>query len=481
LHSSRDSSNHLELLEKYRSLHAYIAANKVPALNRIFYIANKEGWSVDKLAKKMKDAVDGSYYPKSYSEYERDLAVLLYEIGGGATLYALNHSPLSLPSRFTISRQRQSFSLQESTAGLRITEILQNIKTVFEGYAPGVGRRGINLSQDETASENRLCWCPSTDKVFGLCEHAKRLGDLRLGKDMKSVEKIVRAVRVEKDIHIAQEISVAAFSLYDENFYGARPVLIMPTCKKGDWKLAAMQNAVLLAAWKFSPFGAAAHGDIWSLSSDGDPKRRPALYLVTMVRQVQPSDILFNWLGKLPGLNLLCGPNFETPSFDPKHDIKRCCTLLSSIDGMVVNGVIINKSILGLWFQRLEGHDWTEIDIENVFNFGDHQDVPRAFTLLCLVADLRELDDSDLDPSEIHTFRSLKLLGKLFAYLVEPFLLLDLSLFSQMKRLVKFAYLAFALYVKHGQSFMTPQLYGDIQAMIKNAIFLVAHTKSLDP
>lgn len=148
---------------------------------------------------------------------------------------------------------------------------------------------------------------------------------------------------------------------------------------------------------------------------------------------------------------------------------------------MVVNHVIINKSTLVLWFNRLEGHDWTEMDVENIFNFGDHQDVPRAITLLCLVADLQDIDDSDLDPSEMHTFRSLRLLGKLFANLVEPFILFELSLFQQIKHLIKFAYLAFALYLKNGSSFMTPQLYGDLQAMIKNAIFVVAHTKNLDP
>lgn len=148
---------------------------------------------------------------------------------------------------------------------------------------------------------------------------------------------------------------------------------------------------------------------------------------------------------------------------------------------MVVNDVIINKTLLSLWFQRLDGHDWTEIRIEDLFNFGDHQDVPRAFTLLCFIADLRDLDTSDFDPSEMHTYRSLELLGKLWGNLVEPFLLLELDLFDQVKRLVKFAHLAFALYCKNGQSFMTPQLYGDLQAMIKNAVFVVALTKNLDP
>lgn len=312
-------------LAKYKHLLELIATRpRIPSLHHIFQISYKEGWSVDKLTEKILEAINGTYHPKSYSDYEKDLAVLVYELGGGAALYALNHSDLSLPSRFTIGPIRREFSLKVSKAGIRMTDLLENIRICFENYAPNVGKCGVNLSQDEiSCGEGRVRWDPNTDQVLGLCEHASDLGSLKLGGDLKVLNKIVEAVRVTKDVHIGHEASVATFSLYDDKYYGARPALIMPTCKKGDWIEAACQNAMLLAAWKYSPFGAALHGDVWSLGSDGDPKRRPALYLVTMVRKVQPEDALFRWLGNLPGLNLLCGQNFETPSFDPKHSFKR--------------------------------------------------------------------------------------------------------------------------------------------------------------
>lgn len=309
-------------LEKYATLHTLIATNDIPALHRIFRNADTLQWSIDKLIEKIQDAINGDYHPKGYSSYEKNLAILMYEIGGGAALYALNHSMVSLPSRQTIAPMRKEFSLRISVAGLRITDIMENIRSVFEGYAPGAGKCLVNLCQDEIACESRPRWLAGTDTLYGLCEHAKSLGDLRLGNDMTTLKRAAKAVKAG-DVHIAHEVSVASFSLYHDTYYDAHPVLMMPTCKKGDWTAAALQNTMLLAAWKLSPYGAAVHGDSVSFGTDGDPKRRPAVYLCCMVRTVLPKDTLYEWLGNLPGLNLLCGPNFETPSFDPKHDIKR--------------------------------------------------------------------------------------------------------------------------------------------------------------
>ncbi|KAF9033930.1 hypothetical protein BDZ89DRAFT_947552, partial [Hymenopellis radicata] len=111
----------------------------------------------------------------------------------------------------------------------------------------------------------------------------------------------------------------------------------------------------------------------------------------------------------------------------------------------------------------------------------DGQDVPRVIKFLCLVADLRDLDEDDYNPSERHTYRALRLLGEMCGALVEPFILLDLSLSEQITRLLKFTYLAFALFRKHEGSFLPGQLYFDLQCMVKNALFTIAHAKNLNP
>ncbi|KAK6991620.1 hypothetical protein R3P38DRAFT_2563904, partial [Favolaschia claudopus] len=116
-----------------------------------------------------------------------------------------------------------------------------------------------------------------------------------------------------------------------------------------------------------------------------------------------------------------------------------------------------------------------------LLNPKDGQDVSRAIRLLCLVADLRRLDVSDFTPSEKITHRALSLLGEMFDALVNPFIMPTLSLSEQMIQLLKFAHMACALFMKHDGDFFSHQLYGDLQCMVKNMIFKIAHSKVLNP
>ncbi|KAJ7878173.1 hypothetical protein B0H14DRAFT_2310844, partial [Mycena olivaceomarginata] len=52
---------------------------------------------------------------------------------------------------------------------------------------------------------------------------------------------------------------------------------------------------------------------------------------------------------------------------------------------------------------------------------------------------------------------------------------------QQLVYLVKFAHLACAFFIQHEGSFLPGQLYGDLQCLVKNLIFKIAHTKILNP
>ena len=93
--------------------------------------------------------------------------------------------------------------------------------------------------------------------------------------------------------------------------------------QKGSFHDSALIIEKCRQAWKISPYGEALHGPLASFASDGDPKRRPALYLHCMVRELTPADPLFQHLGNLPGLNLWTGSAGETQDLDYKHDMKR--------------------------------------------------------------------------------------------------------------------------------------------------------------
>lgn len=158
------------------------------------------------------------------------------------------------------------------------------------------------------------------------------------------------------------------------------------------------------------------------------------------------------------------------------------CELLCSREGILVNGVAINKTLIAGWLERMTGHDWSDESIHSLLNPKDPQDLPRAIKLLCLVAEIRmSVDATEFTPSELKTYRALCLLGEMFDALVEPFINPTLSLSEQLIQLVKFAHLICAMFIKHESAFISNQLYGDLQCMVKNAIFQIAHSKVLNP
>jgi hypothetical protein len=319
-------------LNKYKEFHHLAAHQDIPALPRLFRNCAQQNWSITKMVQKSHDSIAGSYHPFNYSNYEQDIAAIIYELGGGSTLYALHHSTFSLPARQSINPLRQKTQFYISVGGVKMSNILANIETGFKDVDSNHYKTGITLCIDEIATEQRLCYLPETDEIAGLCHHSKSLGSLVMGEDMKVVSEVARAVRITKEVHSAHETTVAAFSRHDSEKYGARPALLLPTCKKDqDFRDTALEIKMLMEGWRISEYGARFHGEIWSIASDGDAKRRKALYLLCMARELKESDTLFKHLGNLLGLNLFTGMNFETAAFDWKHNLKRMLILLDKI------------------------------------------------------------------------------------------------------------------------------------------------------
>ncbi|KAJ7121698.1 hypothetical protein C8R44DRAFT_877079 [Mycena epipterygia] len=390
-----------------------ISTNIVPGISRLLSNAKKEGWSISKTSDIVLRAIQGKYHPWNYTDFDRDLAILIYELGGGAALYALNKSPIMLPSRQTISAIRRNHSLRITVGDVKVSDVLENIEMLFRNV--------------DVAEQGRVCITLSQDEIAG--------------------DATVKAIREDR-VHVGKEFSVAAFSRHAQSDYGAKPVLLMPTCKK---------------------------------TSDGDGGRRAVLYLVCMNKKLSEDDPLYRLLSGLAGLNLYTGENALTMDFDYKHLFKCLCKLLCSKEGILVNNVIINKSLIAQWLERLAEHDWSDENIHALLNPKDTQDVPRAVKLLSLSAELRLLDPADFTTSERKTHRALSLLSEMFEALLEPFINPMLSLSEQITSLIKFAHLVCALFLQHETDFLPNQLYGDLQCMVKNAIFKIAHSKNLDP
>ncbi|THH31260.1 hypothetical protein EUX98_g2906 [Antrodiella citrinella] len=485
--------------ETWSCILALVGTEDIPALNRVFRAAKEENWSAEKLLEKLQKATRGEFRPRRFREWELDLATTIYELGGGAALHALHNSPYAFPARTTILAQRQNLLPRISTGDIRMTDLLHNIKIMFEGTKPS--RNGVTLMMDEVACDSRLCYLAEVDDIAGLCEHvSSKLKSVKMGNNLDVIHGIAAAVR-KGEIHVGQEVFVAAIARNDETDYGAKPILLRPTCKQGTHVDALKVNEMLVQAWNLSPYGKKLHGPILSVSSDGDPKRRPALFQQCLSCEVTPEHPSYEHLHDLPGFNLYTGTDGQTQDLDYKHTFKRVCTLLCTREGMVINGVVVHKDLLALWLERLSDIDWSENslydllnpeewddedvdepnpEIEVLLRPKDAQDVPRAIRLLTLIAKIRHLAVPN-NASEQPVYHALSLLGEMLDALVTPFLNPTLSLSNQIILLTKFAFIAAALYVKHGSSFMPHHLYSDLQCMFKTAVCRVAQMKDIDP
>ncbi|KAK7005448.1 hypothetical protein R3P38DRAFT_3604669 [Favolaschia claudopus] len=231
-------------LSEWIELFHFIGQNSgsIPPLHRLLGNAEKEGWSATKILEYCRLAHAGQYTARNYTQAEIDLAMLIYELGGAGAIYALNHSIFALPSRNTIQPYRRQLNLLPSVSGLRFTDIFRNITTLFgprtrhEGEAellPPV-KCGHTVSVDEVAADRNIDLMHETDEMGGFClEHVSKLETVKIGKDLRSVEAAVAAVK-EGTVHVAQEICVAAISHLYGTDYGAKPVYMGPTCKKYD-------------------------------------------------------------------------------------------------------------------------------------------------------------------------------------------------------------------------------------------------------
>ncbi|KAJ7472397.1 hypothetical protein B0H11DRAFT_2196011 [Mycena galericulata] len=479
-----------ERLSDFVEVFDFLGKNVVPALHRILTNAYDEGWGIKKLRKQLQLALEGKYFARKYTQYEIDLTILLYELGGAGAVHAMNHSIFVLPSLKTIQPYRRLHRITPSVGGLKFTEISCNISTLFgphitfeDGTETAADPPTLcvhTLSFDELATERRIDYMTETDDMGGFClEHLDALETTKIGKGIDTVEAAVAAVK-EGKVHIAQEASVGAISHLSATNYGAKPVYIGPTCKKGTWHDCLRTMLTVVEAWKRSPDGEARHGPAGVVSSDGDPKRRLALFVMCMHSEILRGNPLYPYICNLDGLNRRVGFNNITADFDYKHDFKRICTSLCSPEGVVVKNVCINRDLLLRWLEKLPLNDWSETSIHALLNPGDGQNVERAVKLMLSIVNLRDLDSDEFNPTESAEFEALCVLGEVFDALLQPFINPNLSLSEQIESLVRFSHLICALYLQNGTSFLSNQLYGDLQAMVKNAVLLVPKTRIID-
>ncbi|KAF8206640.1 hypothetical protein K438DRAFT_1962974 [Mycena galopus ATCC 62051] len=463
-----------EDVAEFHEIFQYLGTHRMPGLHRMFPNALMQKWGAEKFLEMITAAYLGDYTPRSYSQYDIDLPILLYEFGGASATYAMNHSIFALPSLNTLKPYRRQHRPKPCLDHVNDLTISENISTMFGPHDEKGGKAreaptkicGYALMFDVIAID------PKVDYIA--------LESLVIGKDTKTVDAAVAAVK-EGKVHVAHEATVGAISHLSLHDYGAKPVFIAPSCTKGGWQgmLETMQST--LEAWKHSPDGEAKHGPVFTIASDGDHARRVALFMLCMHSEIVEGNPLYPLICNLLGFNRRVGKDNIVMDMDYRHEFKCLCTLLCSALGMLAKNVCVNRDLLVRWFERLTNHDWSEHGIENLLHPTDPQNVSRAVQLLLCVVEIRTIDKMGLDPAEEAEYEALCLLGEVFGALLQPFINPQLSLSQQITSLVTFAHLACGLYMQNGTSFMSNQLYGDLQTMVKASIIVTARTQLLDP
>lgn len=261
----------------------------------------------------------------------------------------------------------------------------------------------------------------------------------------------------------------------DSKQYSARPYIISGTCKRED--VPNQRRLLSLAIDGLVEHTKHTNKRLYCVASDGDAKRRRATILLTLIEPLPPTSSIYSKLAYLRLFNILCGNDELTGDIDWKHILKRFRNTLLRLKGVVIDGIVITKSILK---DHLMSAGMSDAAAEAVLDPNDRQDVVLMVQLLNSLAQLSPVDD-DSNPSVRASRRVLRLLGQLYRNLLEAYMDPSLSLHEQLSRLSATAHLSLALYSNNQGDFIPVQLYFDTMTMIKNVYFCVAKVQVDNP
>ena len=171
-----------------------------------------------------------------------------------------------------------------------MSDILANIEMIFIDIPPKHYKVPITLSMDEVASDGRPCYLPETDELAGLYEHAaSEVPSVTMGKDLNCFTAVHcyassswwQGPHRKGDLcgRICQESrNWLRCKASIVNAFMQERLLSRRNIHYGDTP-SSIEDLII---WWISS---------WSTIVNGrGPKRRPALYLHYMVRDLMPAD-----------------------------------------------------------------------------------------------------------------------------------------------------------------------------------------------
>ncbi|KAJ6497248.1 hypothetical protein DFH09DRAFT_893381, partial [Mycena vulgaris] len=480
LNSARNFATAIRKLADYKRFMDAVAEMNIPRLQQLVSVGLRRGSSPTAIVRMMQSALEGVYRPRLVLDSRTlDIALMVYRLGGRKLLYAVNHG-LGLPSLRTLRNHMPFTKIMPTVGTISVEDIIHNIREVVlkprDAAAIRQPLRGISLLIDEVALEERTCHFRHNNSVGGLCWRHSPKVDLQL-KTYDDALKIAEKIKLE-EVHLGKEMTVVSVSCFGES--GTYPILALPTCKHVGPEESSIIYETVTSTWLEH---AATHvGMPWSWSTDGESSRRKAGYEQFTRERLPRTSPIFGTIAGMAGLNIFTGIHSITLDFDYKHIFKPIglCTLLRSAAGMALcNGRIINPAVLTRFLARLP--EQTDDSVRKLLFPDDPQDVPRAVELMEAVIEFLASDFGPVDADTAADLDSIRLLALMLKSILAPFITPDMSLTEQMTHLSTYAHIAFTLFRMNRLTFMSNQLYGDSQSMIKNTFFCLAKQQKLDP
>ena len=281
--SSQKSPRLTQRLNDYSCLVQHIAVSDYKNTSHVLQVTLKNRSSPAVAISKLQDAINRNYAPHpGVDEFALDLGCLVKAMGGTKLLFALNRA-LGLPSYHTVGRHRKVPQLIPSILAPSCDDVSTNISTFFnQDEQPLSVPSGHSILIDSVALEEKCRYFCPADSVIGVCqEHAKDL-DLHV-KSAESILKIQDAIHNEKPrAHYASEATVVAIAPFQSIGYSAVPFALSGSCKAERGEALAKWVRELICAWNDHPDGAATHGQIWSVATDGEATMWTCWFILCM-------------------------------------------------------------------------------------------------------------------------------------------------------------------------------------------------------
>ncbi|KAL1749281.1 hypothetical protein HDZ31DRAFT_28139 [Schizophyllum fasciatum] len=467
-----------------------IGSNDVKALRRLVNAALRRGVSARALAERIENSINLLYTPSGgFSELDFDKAYMVKALGGPRLLYALSHAE-GYPSLSTLARRRTVPQVRVSVGKPEEGEISESITDMLQNRLPpdAVSKIiGFSLLVDDVSIEELCRYCPHRDLILGVCREHSGNVDVR-NTSVANIDKLVHCLKPEEGetppaiCHFGKDATVVALApVTHETQYSPIPVIVSPTCKKETGKELAAWLGTVVDVWERHPHGAAVHGPLRSLASDGASAFRVAQFDLCMSEEIDTLSPLGKVLCQLDGLNLRTGKGGILGTCDPKHVIKRFASWLRSMTNILVGDIIIMPHHTLFHLADSLGSDDKARDLMDP---ADKMNVPKAVKL---VQELRQLEErlatTPLTPPEMRRRRTIIFIAKILDYFILPFTSVDrdMSLSIQVRSLSTYAHITAAMYLKHRLQFLTGAVYADAQAIIKTIVVNIARYQLINP